>query len=81
MLKFVKDNFVFTNKNDDFLLFKDIKDMYRSNREYDQSKLKDIKKHLEKTMNTVIYERKKINNTNYRSVIVGWSIIEGDEEA
>jgi len=73
VLKFIKDYFVFTNNNTDFLLFKDIKELYKQNKEYEQSKIKDLKNLLEKTMNCVIHDRKKINNVDYRGVIIGWT--------
>lgn len=59
VLKFIKDYFVFTNNNDDFLLFKNIKELYKQNKEYEQSKIKDLKNLLEKTMNCVVHDRKK----------------------
>ena len=73
VLKFVKDFFVFTNNNDDFILFKDIKELYKLNKEYEQSKIKDLKNLLEKSMNCVIHDRKKIKNVDYRGVIMGWT--------
>lgn len=73
VLKFVKDFFVFTNNNDDFLLFKDIKELYKQNKEYEQSKIKDLKHLLERSMNCVVHDRKKINNVDYRGVIMGWT--------
>lgn len=73
VLKFIKDYFVFTNNNNDFLLFKDIKELYKQNKEYEQSKIKDLKNLLEKTMNCVIHDRKKIKNVDYRCVIIGWT--------
>lgn len=74
VFKFVKDYFVFTNNNEDFLLFKDIKELYKQNKEYEQSKIKDLKNLLEKTMNCIIHERKKIKNIDYRCVILGWTL-------
>lgn len=76
VLKFVKDFFIFTNDNNNYLLFKDIKELYKQNKEYEQSKIKDLKKLLEKTMNCVVHERKKINNVDYRGVILGWTLID-----
>lgn len=74
VLKFVKDYFVLTNNNDDFLLFKDIKELYKQNKEYEQSKIKDLKNLLEKTMNSIVHDRKKIKNIDYRGVILGWTL-------
>jgi len=65
--------FVFTNNNEDFILFKDIKELYKQNKEYEQSKIKDFKNLLEKSMNCVIHDRKKIKNVDYRGVIIGWT--------
>jgi phage/plasmid-associated DNA primase len=76
VLKFVKDFFVFTNSSTDFILFKDIKELYRQNKEYEQSKIKDLKNLLQKSMNCIIHDRKKINNVDYRGVIIGWTHIE-----
>ena len=78
VLKFVKDYFVFTNNNDDYLLFKDIKELYKQNKEYEQSKIKDLKNLLEKTMNSIIHDRKKIKGIDYRGVILGWISIDND---
>ena len=78
VLKFVKDYFVFTNNNDDYLLFKDIKELYKQNKEYEQSKIKDLKNLLEKTMNSIIHDRKKIKGRDYRGVILGWISIDND---
>ena len=76
VFKFVKDSFIFTNNNNDYLLFKNIKELYKHNKEYEQSKIKDIKILLEKTMNCVIFDRKKINGIDYRGVILGWTYID-----
>ena len=73
ILKFVNEYFTFTNNQNDYILLKDIKDLYKNNKEYDQTRLKDLKNSLEKTMKTIVYDRKKINGKDYRSVIIGWS--------
>ena len=75
ILLFIKEFFIFTNSSEHFLLFKDIKQLYKNNKDYDQSKIKDFKNLLQKNMNTIIFERKKINNIDYRGVITGWTYI------
>lgn len=71
VLKFVKEYLEFTNNDKDFVTLKDIKELYRNNKEYEQTKLKELKTLLERVMNVVIQERKKINGIIYRSVITG----------
>ena len=74
--KFVQDHFEFTNKREDYLLLKNIKLMY--NKDYDQTKLKNLKEHLEKEMNVSIMEKSKVKKndkwTDVRSVIFGWKM-------
>ncbi len=78
VLKFVKEYLEFTNDDKDFVTLKDIKELYRNNKEYEQTKLKELKTLLERVMNVVIQERRKINGTIYRSVITGWKYINDD---
>ena len=70
--KFVKDNLEQTKDNNDFLLLKDLKCIYQTNKEYEQSKLKCLKESLEKMFNTNFIEEKKIKGKKYRSVVMGW---------
>lgn len=74
--KFVKDNLLQTNDQNDFVTLKDLKLLYQSKKdEYEQSKLKTLKESLEKTLNNNFIEDKKIKGKKYRSVILGWKII------
>ena len=74
--RFVEDHFEFTNKREDYLLMKNIKLMY--NKDYDQTKLKNLKEHLEKEMNVNVMEKSKVKKndkwTDVRSVIFGWKM-------
>ena len=65
VLKFVKDFFVFTNSSTDFILFKDIKELYRQNKEYEQSKIKDLKNLLQKSMNCIVIKQYFGKNPKY----------------
>jgi P4 family phage/plasmid primase-like protien len=82
--KFVKDNFIMTNDQKDFLLLKDLKLLYQSNKEYDQSKLKNLKEHLEKEFNSEFKEKAKVKINgkfvDVRSIIYGWQIIKDDDD-
>jgi hypothetical protein len=82
--KFVKDNFIMTNDQKDFLLLKDLKLLYQSNKEYDQSKLKNLKDHLEKEFNSEFKEKAKVKINgkfvDVRSIIYGWQIIKDDDD-
>ena len=51
--KFVEDLLECTNNKKDYLLIKNLKEFYKSCKEYDQSKLKNLKAFLEKEMNTL----------------------------
>ena len=82
--KFVKSNYEKTNKDEDYILLKDIKFEYQYNKEYDQTKLKTLKESLEKVFNVNFKEKAKVKINNkwvdVRSVIFGWKkIIEEDE--
>jgi hypothetical protein len=79
--KFVKDNFIMTNDPKDFLLLKDLKSMYQQNKEYEQTKLKNLKEHLEREFNTEFKERHKHKGKNYYSVFIGWKMINDDEDS
>ena len=79
--KFVKDNLLQTNDQNDFVTLKDLKLLYQSKKdEYEQSKLKTLKESLEKTLNNNFIEDKKIKGKKYRSVILGWKIINHFDE-
>ena len=82
--KFVKDNFIMTNNPKDYLLLKDLKLMYQQNKEYEQTKLKNLKEYLEKEFNADFKDRAriKINNkwSEITSVMFGWKIIQQEEE-
>ena len=74
--KFVRDNLLQTNDKNDFVTLKDLKLLYQSKKdEYEQSKLKTLKESLEKTLNSKFIEGNKIKGKKYRSVILGWKII------
>ena len=83
--KFVEDNFEFTNNKTDYLLIKNLKELYKNNKEYDQTKLKNLKEVLEKEMNTTVLEKGKIKINNkwsdVRSVIFGWKLKKTDDES
>ena len=75
--KFVNEHYEFTNDKNDYIFFKDIKQLYQYNKEYDQSKLKNLKEHIEKEMNATVIEKTKIkiDENKYkdvRSIIKGW---------
>ena len=78
--KFIQQNFINTNCNNDFIVLKDLKIMYQQNKEYDQSKVKNLPESLQKIMNTNIKERHKHKGKNYYSVFIGWKRIDDDEE-
>jgi P4 family phage/plasmid primase-like protien len=82
--KFVKENFIMTNSQTDYLLLKDLKLLYQQNKEYEQSKLKNLKEYLEKEFNSDFKEKAKVKINNkwvdIRSVIFGWKRIEECEE-
>ena len=77
-------DFEFTNKKEDYLLLKDIKATYSCNKEYDQSKKKNFKEHIEKEMNVSVLEKSKVKKdgkwADVRSVIFGWKYREDDCE-
>jgi P4 family phage/plasmid primase-like protien len=78
--KFVQDNLEKTNDNNDFITLKDLKLIYQAKKdEYEQSKLKTLKESLEKIFNTNFIEDKKIKGKKYRSVILGWKIINNSD--
>ena len=62
---------------------KNIKLMY--NKDYDQSKLKNLKEHLEKEMNVSILEKSKVKKekkwVDVRSVIFGWRLREDENNS
>ena len=82
--KFVKENFIMTNSQTDYLLLKDLKLLYQQNKEYEQTKLKNLKEYLEKEFNSDFKEKAKVKINNkwvdIRSVIFGWKRIEECEE-
>ena len=82
--KFVKDNFILTNSQSDYLLLKDLKIMYQQNKEFEQTKLKNLKEHLEKEFNADFKEKSKVKINDkwidIRSVIFGWKLIKDEEE-
>jgi hypothetical protein len=73
-----------TNNPKDYLLLKDLKLMYQQNKEYEQTKLKNLKEYLEKEFNADFKDRAriKINNkwSEITSVMFGWKIIQEEEE-
>jgi hypothetical protein len=80
VFKFVKDNYERTGNNKDFIVLKDIKMVYQSHKEYEQTKLKTLKESLEKVFNSNFIDDKKINGKKYSSVMMGWRLkIEEDE--
>ena len=80
VLKFVNKFYEKTNNNDYFILLKDVKNLYRDNKQYKQTKLKFSKESLDKTFNTNFIEDKKIKGKIYRSVILGWKRKEDEGE-
>jgi len=74
VLKFVNEFYEKTNNNNDFITLKDIKMEYQNNKQYEQTKLKNLKESLEKIFNTNFIEDKKIKGRKYRSVILGWKL-------
>ena len=80
--KFVKDNYIKTGNNNDFILLKDIKMEYQCNKEYEQTKLKTLKESLEKVFNANFIDDKKIKGKKYTSVMLGWKYnkLESDDD-
>ena len=82
--RFITEHFELTNKKEDYLLLKDIKATYSCNKEYDQSKIKNFKEHIEKEMNVSVLEKSKVKKdgkwADVRSVIFGWKYREDDCE-
>jgi len=77
--KFVQQNYIQTNNNDDFIILKDIKASYQLNKEFDQVKLKTLSDSLQKILNTNLKERHKHNGKNYYSVFIGWKVNDEDD--
>jgi P4 family phage/plasmid primase-like protien len=71
---FVEENLTKTDKKEDFIQIKELKQLYKSNREYEQCKLKDFKNLLEKELKTVC--TKQYGPKRIRNVFVGWKIVE-----
>ena len=82
--KFVEDLLEHTNSKTDYLLIKNLKELYKSCKEYDQSKLKNLKECLEKEMNTSVLDKSKIKINNkwsdVRSIIFGWKLKKTDDD-
>jgi phage/plasmid-associated DNA primase len=82
--KFVNDYFEMTNNPKDYLLLKNLKALYQSNKEFDQSKLKNLKEHLEREFNSDFKEKGKVKINNkfvdVRSIIYGWKLISNEDE-
>jgi len=79
ILKFIKENIIITNNETDYLLLKDLKEQYKNNKEYDQTRLHNFKESLEKNLNIIIHERKKINGKDCRSVLIGCKLYNDNE--
>ena len=79
--KFLNQHYTQTNNNNDFIVLKDIKSSYQQNKEYDQSKLKNLSESLQKIMATNLKERHKHKGKNYYSVFIGWKLNEDLEES
>jgi P4 family phage/plasmid primase-like protien len=81
---FVTEFFEKTDKKEDYILMKNIKLMYQSNKDYDQTKFKNLGEHLEKEMNANIIEKSKVKIdkkwVDVRSVIFGWKHKHDDED-
>ena len=58
-----------------------MKQAYQQNKEYDQSKLKNLPESLQKIMTTNLKERHKNKGKNYYSVFIGWKLNEENEES
>jgi hypothetical protein len=82
--RFITEHFEFTNKKEDYLLLKDIKMTYQQNKEYDQSKIKNFKDHIEKEMKASVVEKTKVKKNgkwaDVRSIIFGWKYRDDDSE-
>jgi phage/plasmid-associated DNA primase/DNA-dependent RNA polymerase auxiliary subunit epsilon len=82
--RFITEHFEFTNKKEDYLLLKDIKMTYQQNKEYDQSKIKNFKDHIEKEMKANVTERAKVKKNgkwvDVRSIMYGWKYRDDDCE-
>jgi phage/plasmid-associated DNA primase len=82
--RFITEHFELTNKKEDYLLLKDIKATYSCNKEYDQSKIKNFKEHIEKEMNVSVLEKSKVKKdgkwADVRSVIFGWKYRDDESE-
>ena len=82
--KFVNDYFEMKNNPKDYLLLKNLKALYQSNKDFDQSKLKNLKEHLEREFNSDFKEKAKVKiNNKYvdvRSIIYGWKLITNEDE-
>ena len=77
--KFVQQNYIQTNNNDDFIILKDIKASYQLNKEFDQVKLKTLSDSLQKILNTNLKETHKHNRKTYYSVFIGWKVNDEDD--
>jgi P4 family phage/plasmid primase-like protien len=75
--QFVIDNLEKTNNKTDFVRLVDMKALYKSNKEYNICKLKDLKKSLEKELQTPCKERHGAGGKD-RKVYIGWKQIEDE---
>ena len=78
--KFLYQHYTQTNNNNDFVVLKEMKLTYQQNKEYDQSKLKNLPESLQKIMATNVKERHKHKGKNYYSVFIGWKLNEENED-
>jgi phage/plasmid-associated DNA primase len=69
-LSFVKDYIV--KDVDGFFTFKDVSKVYQAS--HYNGKIHNLKNELQKIFNTMFLEQKKIKNTRYRSVILGYTL-------
>lgn len=72
IIMFIKNICLFTNNDQDFLLLKNIKNLFLKNFFQTNFCFKEFKNLLIKNMKSSINKRKKINGVDYRSVITGW---------
>ena len=82
ILKFVRDQIEQTNNPKDFVLLSDLKDLYKSNKEYDQSKAKDLKELLQKVLNATLKDTSvKIDGKTKKckNILFGWRFIKEEE--
>ena len=82
ILTFVREHIEQTNNEKDYVLLSDLKDLYKNNKENDQSKAKTLKENLQKVLNATLRDTSvKIDGKfkKCKNVLFGWRYIKEEE--